>query len=519
MKHVFLVALLLLVTASFATYWSYPDRRSDLPVIYWGTDPNPARQEQVRLFNDWLQKNGHPTVDLRLDMANADRTKKIIQGVSGAAGDVVDLIGGGGDMRYFRALAINTDVTEAAKAMGFEPSKTYPAVAGEITLKDETGATRQYQFPCNVVAPMFFMNRETFRRHGQPPPPRRWTIEEFERRGVAFVHAANASLPRQRVFFADQVAPDVLRASFGGSRFNETGTRCTLDEPPNLAALRTLHDWTYDKRILPSAADRAAFTAESRFGVQAAQLFASDDPAQGQLGLLWTGRYMLIELRKYDAARKRQGRPLMDLAVTEPPHGGFPNTSIMTRAAMVYAGSEHRESATLFLAFLASEEYNTQIVNDGDSLPPNPAYTKTEAYLRPAAYPNEWDVHGPFADAATTLAVGTSYSPFVLHLVADRIETAERERYMSGLSTLEQAAAAMTAQVNAEIDRTLRESPGLRPLYERLTERQREIDQRAARLRELSAAGRPIPDEAKIPLEWIDNAFHRAYYPSIGWTK
>jgi ABC-type glycerol-3-phosphate transport system substrate-binding protein len=152
-------------------------------------------------------------------------------------------------------MAINTDVTEAAKALGFEPLKTYPAVAGEITLKDETGATRQYQFPCNVVAPMFFVNRETFRRHGQALPPGRWTVEEFERRGVAFVRAANAGLPRQRVFFADQVAPDVLRASFGGSRFNETGTRCTLDAPPNLAALRTIYDWTCDKRILPIAAD------------------------------------------------------------------------------------------------------------------------------------------------------------------------------------------------------------------------------------------------------------------------
>lgn len=435
MKHLFLIALLILVTASFATYWSYPERTTELPVLYWVTDPNPARREQVQLFEDWLKKNGYPAMELKLDMANSDRTKKIIQGVSGASGDVVDLIGGGGDMRYFRALGINSDVTEAAHALGFDPSKTYPAVADEITLKDPAGAVRQYQFPCNVVAPMFFVNRQTFRRHGQEPPPARWTVEEFERRGIAFVQAANRGLPRQMVFFADQVAPDVLRASFGGSRFNETGTRCTLHEGPNLAAMQKIYDWTYTHRLLPSAADRASFTAESRFGVQAAQLFAGDDAAQGQLGLLWTGRYMLIELRKFDAARKARGEPLMDLGVVESPDGGFPNTSITTRAAAVFAGSAHRDLAKYFLAFLASEEYNTQIVNDGDSLPPNPAYTKTSAYLQPPDYPNEWDVHGPFADAATELAVGTSYSPFVLHLTAERIETTERDKYMSNTSS------------------------------------------------------------------------------------
>src|SRR5690606_15743941 len=120
-----------------------------------------------------------PKGRLALDMGNRDVTKQVVQGVSGVAGDVQD-IGGGGDMRYFHAIGLLHDVTEWGKEMGFDPSRTYPAIASEITLPDENGNPRQYLFPCNVNSSSFFVNKEAFRQWGQEPPPRRWTIEEFE---------------------------------------------------------------------------------------------------------------------------------------------------------------------------------------------------------------------------------------------------------------------------------------------------------------------------------------------------
>src|SRR5690606_3131273 len=135
------------------------------------------------------------------------------------------------------------------------------------------GGWRQYQFPCNVVAPMFFVNREAFRQYGQPLPPRQWTIEEFEKRGKAFVDAANAGRGRYTVFFTDDVPSETLRASLGGSRFNETATRCTLDSPPNIETLRLIRKWTFEDRLLPTGADRSSFTVESGYGGLTAQLF------------------------------------------------------------------------------------------------------------------------------------------------------------------------------------------------------------------------------------------------------
>jgi multiple sugar transport system substrate-binding protein len=422
-------------------------------------------------------------------------------------------------MRYFRAIGLNADVTDAAAALGFGTDKTYPALEPELTIENEAGERRQYQFPCNVNANLFFVNRGTLRQHGQELPPMRWTIDEFERRGKAFVDRANEGLPRRTVFFADQVDPQVLRNSLGGSRFNETATRSATDSEETRTAWGKIYQWTYRDRILPNAADRASFTVESGYGGQSAQLFNSDDPARGQYAMMWTGRYLLIEFRKYDALRKQQGRPLLDYGVSEPPHGGFPNTAIGTRAAMVYAGSKHRDLAEYFLAFLASREYNMQIVKDGDALPPNPAFTKSEEYLRPPDYPNEWDVHGPFANSAMEIAIGTAYSPFVLHATADRYENDERDLYMNDLKSLDAAARDAAAAIDAEIALTLREDPELQPLYDKLLKQQEQIDALKPRLFELAAKGEPIPDDAKIPLSLIDNPFHRAYYAAKGWVK
>lgn len=518
MKYLILAILGLLVVASIGNVLSQPDLRTDKPVIYWVTDANPARREQVRLFGDWLSKNGYPQIDLRLDMANADRTKKIIQGVSGVAGDVMDQ-GSGGDMRYFREIGLNADVTRWAQDLGFDPSKTYRSVETEITITDEDGVRRQYQFPCNVHAPLYFVNREAFRQYGLQPPPMRWTVEEFERIGRQFVQAANKGRRKPTVFLIDNLPVEVLRASYGGSAFNETGTACTLDDEAGILSLRKLYQWTHEDRLLPTAADRSSFTVESGYGGANAQLFNNNfQPERGQYAMSWTGRHLVIEYRKYDAERKRRGQPVLDLGVAECPHGGFPNTTTSARSAMIYAGGKNKDYAKYFLAFLASEEYNTQIVKDGDALPPNPRYTESEAYLRPADHPNEWDAHAGFAYAAKELAIGNSYSPFVLDVVADRAETDAREKMLNHLLTPEAAAREMTDVINAEIARTLSEKPSLLPRYEQLKARQAKIDERKAQIRRLESQGKPIPDELKIPLEWIENPFHRAYYKHKGWV-
>ncbi len=569
MKYVFLACLLALLTASGLTYLSLPNVRNEVPVIYWVTDSNPARIEQIRLFHKWLIKNGHfvekqfqtpdearaflrqrvskvlqaivaedyggddparrdrmvrliesgeaegiefpltiriPSAEMKLDTANTDQSKKIIQGVSGVGGDVQDQWSGGG-IRLFDSMALLRDLTDDAQRLGFGPDATYQTLVPELTIEKPEGP-RQYGFPCNVVASMYIVNKEAFAAYGVPLPPRQWTIEEFEEIGRQFVKAANPPGERQRVFFIDQIPLSVIRRSLGGNELNETGTACVLDSPAAIRALELNYKWTYVDHLLPTAAERAGFATDSGYGGQTPQMFND-----GKYALNWTGRYLLIQYRNFNITRAQQGRPPMQLTVTEAPHGGFRNTNMGTRAASVYAGSRHTELAVLFMAYLASEDYNMQIVRDADSLPPNPKYTRGPEYERPEKNPDmgiypetEWELHKPFSEVAEQLAVATSYSPFIQQTTFDRYNNREIDLFMNGRATAAEAAATAARRINEEIVRTARESRRLSELYDKLTALQKQIDEKRAR-------------GEKVPLSWIKDPFWKRYYVAQGWAE
>jgi ABC-type glycerol-3-phosphate transport system substrate-binding protein len=168
--------------------------------------------------------------------------------------------------------------------------------------------------------------------------------------------------------------------SLGLSQYNETLTACTLDDPRTVRVLRLIYKWTYEDHIIPTLAERDSFATDAGYGGSTIQLFNS-----GNYALFPCCRYGLIQLRNFQKSRREKGQPRLELAVVEPPHGGFPNASTGTRASAVYKGGRHQDLAKYFLAYLASEDYNLNIVRDSDALPPNPKYTRTEAYRRPLA--------------------------------------------------------------------------------------------------------------------------------------
>ncbi|MEM6553510.1 MAG: ABC transporter substrate-binding protein [Planctomycetota bacterium] len=492
MKILFGVILTVLVATSLGTYLSYPDARSEVPVIYWVTDRNPARVLQVQRFHEWLVKNGHvtedgkPVVELRLDMANRDQAKQIIQTVSGVASEVLD-VGGGQAMRLFRQMEVIEDVTDEALAMGFDPSQTYAALESEITVDG-----RQYLFPCNVSAQGMWVNEALFESLGIGPIPARWTFEEFERLGKEFMAKANppGTRPDQKRFFANSIPPVTMRRSAGVSMFNETLTASALNDSRYVEVLELQRKWIYEDNILPTPDDTSAFASEQGYGGPTLSLFGS-----GNYAMVTGGRYFLIRFRDFDN--------LGQLRVVEFPHGGFPNTTIGTRAAMVYTGADRPDLGKLFLAYLASEDYNELIIEDADALPPNPKFTKSEAFLRPPKYPNEWGTHGQFVKMAEEIAIPLVHSPFVLTNVANNRSDDYSELFMAFRISAEEAALKSAQAIDEAIRDEVERKPELQPLYEERLVLQEKIDAALA-------AGQ------KVPAEWIKNPFHLRYYAAQG---
>ncbi|MDA3797801.1 MAG: ABC transporter substrate-binding protein [Kiritimatiellae bacterium] len=489
MKYIFLGALLILVIASILMKGMQPDAKSKVPVLYWSTDPNPARTTQIEVFQEWLKKTYSNEVDfvMKVDTVNSDNSKVVIQGVSGVGSDIIGHCGGP-NMRFREAVGILEPVTDMAKQMGFGLDKTFPVLAPDLTVGGE-----QYAFPLNVTAPQLWVNVDVFKKYGMEAPPSRWSIEEFERIGKKLVEKANKDVtPDKRVFLVSYLAANILTRSKGVDEFNETLTASQADNPTYIGVLDLIYKWTEVDKILPNEADRQAFSTEAGYGGQAYQMFAN-----GNYAMLNSGRYALIQLREFNDGKG------LNLKVVEFPNGGFPNTSIGTRAAAVYKGGKHMNLTYYFMQYLASPEYNNTIIADADALPPNPEAMKTEEFLRPKDYPNEWGCHEAFANAANNIAIPAAFSPFVLDNTVGLERTRAEGEFKANRITAAEAAAKLQRRVNNEIQIFLKENPHLMPEYQKRLKIQEQIDQ-------YKKEGKPLPDE------WIYNPFYKKYYKEKG---
>lgn len=483
MKHLFFLCLGLLGAASALTYWFQPEQQSEHPILYWTVQADESRQRVRSLFYAWRAEQGLPPVELRLDAANRDPTKKLIQGVSGVGGDLLDV--GITELMPLQNAGLLLDLTETAAARGFSPEVSFPSIRNEITVDG-----RQYTFPGNIGVSLLWVHRDAFEQYGLPIPPHRWTIAEFEDLGRRFVAAANAPDQRERVYFVNAIPRFTLRRSLGLSIFNETMTRCTLDDPRNIELMAKVETWVNVDQLAPTREAEMAFAADASGFTLKIALFA-----RGQYGMLYLGRWAVKLLRQ---------RPPVNLAVVEPFHGGFPNAELSVGAVGIYVGSKHRELAASFLQFLTSEEYNLETARGGDALPPLPAYAHTTAYNRPPEHPNEWGTHEHFVAAAADIGIGVSRSPYVLPNVVNRIEIDAYNTMLAGRLTPEQASLGASQRINDEIALSLKTNPRLRARHARESALQQRIDAHRAR-------GEPVP------AAWISNPFHLAYYAAQGW--
>lgn len=477
--------MILLILIAFSQIISYRQVRIagpsiGAPVLYWVTDPNPARVEQIQIFKVWLKKNKYPEIDLRVDTAN--QTKKLIQGVTGVGGDLFDL--GGEGINFFKGIGIIDDITDEMRSLGVTEDSCHRPILSDLFYEG-----RQYGYSCNATANFYIVNVDTLNRYDLPQPAEVNDFHSFEMLGKAFVTRANPPGKRLR-YLANQPPIDAIRRSVGVSHLNETMTASGINKPEYVSALKTVRKWIYEDHIIPSQADLESVSVEQGYGGIYPQLFAN-----GNMAMIYTGRYALIQIRAMKKAPRMSGM----LA----PHGGYPNSIASTRAAVTYRGGRHRELAKYFIGFLASEDYNLQVVRDSDGLPPNPIYTRTEEYMRPTAHTNEWLVHQFNIKAMETFGIANEVSPFMSWSSYTKEVRKYEEGFFSGIFSGEEAAEKIEKIANELIKSYIARDRDVLSRYEHALARQKEING-------YKTAGK------KIPLRLVDNVFLKRYYKDTG---
>lgn len=494
MTRLFLICLGLILAGGIFIQLTKPENEITVPILTWVTDPNPARYEQIDFFHEWLIENGHvtetgePVVRLKLETGGVDN-KKIIHGVSGVAGDILDMYN---ETEQFYKLGILEDVTEAAKKYNFGIEHTFPAMKSNLVFNG-----RQYGFPCNVTSHACWANMDILKEHGINQLPESWTIEEFERIGKAFVEKANQGKERNEYFFMNNPGDGqfsswitVLLRSTGSSFYNETMTRCIMDQGDFAKLLDLNMKWIEEDRIFPSAAEASSFSSASGYG-------------GAKMSLFLEGRYAMITLGRWILVRMREMENPPEISVARYPYVNYENSIIMARSSTIYKGSKNKELAYLFLSYLASEKYNQQIVDSADALPPNPKYCETESFNRPKKYPNEWGAHERAYRSAYEISIPEAKSPYVSQSILLREMMDAFEKVQSRMASSTEASSQSTDTVNKEIERNLKNSVLLSEKFTKAQDLQNKID-------ELKKQGKPIPED------WVINPFWKKYYREKG---
>lgn len=487
MKNAFLGLLASLVVFSqFMVYQrAAATTAAGLPVLYWATDNNITRQVTVDKYRLWLKKNGYPDMDVKVDNINGSLQKLVIQGAAGVGPDIMNVFGW--DLHYLNQIGMVAPLDALMGELAVPRENHDPTVSNELY----SGGKRM-GYSQNAGTSYYFVNLTWLGKIGMPPPPERWTVDSFEAWGREYVAKANRDRKEStRSFLMNHVDRETFRRSYGLSYFNETLSACVLDRPEHVALLKRIFDWTYTERFLATRAEAESFTVEAgRGGGNWSSLFH-----KGIFAMAWSGLPILISLR--DCV------PPIDLGIAECPSGGYRNSVSRTYATALYSGSPNHKLARYFLLYLTSEPHNLEIAENGDQMPPIPSFRERDAFLKPPAWPNEWNAHRVYKEKSGELGTPSEYSPFIAYNPYQKIERNAVDAYFSKVISAEEACSQMEERINAQIKANLDRSADLRALHAKALATQAKIDA-------LKRAGK------QIPLELVENPFLRRYFRETG---
>ncbi len=372
-------------------------------VIRWATDPNPARTEQIALFNR-MYADKHLRVVLD---PNPEIQGVLTQAAAGGGPDVVDIYGLTPFKRYTSVgalLPINEYMREAKLSLHdfWEYRRNCMAIPRPNAPPDaiEYDAYDIYAVPNNVTADVLYLNRSLYdsiarerSAHGEAMPPvpwNDWTWWDFVQLGQALTIKSEDGR-NYKTFGAGLAWAGFTNFIYqaGGRLYDETGEKVLLDSPEAATACQFYYDLVRTFHIVPSPEDKTAQTGGGGWGGQNdVGLFSA-----GRLAMLTLGRWGLIKMRReaqfriefypvpryipYEEWARWQSDPkiradhrLRDGSwgeqTTESRNRGK-SVVLQGRVTGILKTSKHPRESFYFLEYLASPEFNYLINKDADA--------------------------------------------------------------------------------------------------------------------------------------------------------
>ncbi len=442
MKRLFLFLLVIMVALSVLAQVTKPKREyGGRTRIIWTTDDNPARQQQIDIFDSQFSD-----LKLTIDPTNNDMSKIIVQTMAGIGPDVIDCYNRMQLHTYYQA-GILADITDMAEEAGTTPDICWEAARENMMIEG-----RQYGFPTNPGPWVIFYNKDIFDEAGVPYPEGDWTWDEFvEVAKKLTLKDPNSS--RNRTYGI--MGYDLMEAIWqnGGHLYSEDGTRCTLDSPEAVQAAQWLMDLQFLHECAPGPSEEEAMAASGGWGQGIITLFDAN-----RLGMIRYGRWGLIIWRRNSDLR---------IGVAPLPYSKEKATTFVTRISALNKKSPYLKQAFNFMKFLASEDYCNEINDSADNCAPVKKYCETERFELNPDYPDE-DFNHVFREEMAC-ARSVELSKFVNPFVADRIY----KRYVDLMRNKELTAAeAMTGaaeEINEAMLEHISKFPELQAEYAKLT--------------------------------------------------
>ncbi len=423
-----------LLAASYGTWLMRPPAQPQgkTPLV-WVSDDNPARRENIRLFNHL-----HPALDLRLDpQGDGSMQKVIVQSHGGVGPDLFDCYSPQELSAYVKS-GVAWDVTDDLAAAG-------------IDLRDEAWAVclpyvlyqgRAYGFPANAATDVLWFNKDIFEAEGIAPPEGSLGWEEFIVLAQKLTKRDAQGRAIRYGFSFDSSMWKFFLYQWNGRVYSDDGRWCTLDSPEAVAAVQFLYDLIYKHKVMPSPGEEDAISQEGGWGSATMKLVAA-----GRVATALGGRWWLCTLRNYSGLR---------LGAVVPPHGPRRKMLGYGKSTLINKNSPHRQQALAFLLYMAGADYNRLINRQADGLAPMKRYARPEILNHPD-YPEE-DFHAVFPKVME-LGVAEEMSPYINTALADRIIRKQLDLVRRNAKQPQAAMRDAARQIDAEIEKTLRRNP------------------------------------------------------------